>query len=579
MKITCESCSAKYTIADDKVRGRKVKIRCKGCGTPIVVDGKQPGSAETDEEVSTDSDVPAALDAAPAASAPAGSSPRASSPSASTPLAGNDVDGSVNLSDTDQRTLTTQQIVEAWQSGVLNADAFVWREGQADWLPILECADLAPKLVSSPSAGGANGGGTPGATSSSAGSAAATRPAASGAARVAPRRNQAVHDLFAGLESAGADGEELATSAPVLPQAGSVRPPADDRMTGARNENSVLFSLDALKAGFSGAPAKVEPATAKERSRPSTANASDDPFGMGAPNSVAGMGGSNPLFSFSDNQALLTAPPPPPQPPPRPVQAVPSGAPAHAEAPRSKKTLVALAAGAVALLAAGLVLGIGLAGDDDETKAAAVASEEARAKEQSQSEESASAEARKKDEEAKAEAAKAETAKAEEAKAQEAKAEAAKGEAAKGDANSAGRPGTEQSAGKSSTATPAGGKTEPVSSTRKEATKETSTKKEEPKVAAAAGAGDQPFSKGAAVAALTAAASQSASCKKLGGPTGTGKVTVTFAPSGRVTAANVSGPPFAGTSVGGCVASVFRKAKVPAFTGNALTVSKSFAIR
>ena len=50
MKITCESCSAKYTIADDKVRGRKVKIRCKGCGTPIVVDGQQPTASASNSE-------------------------------------------------------------------------------------------------------------------------------------------------------------------------------------------------------------------------------------------------------------------------------------------------------------------------------------------------------------------------------------------------------------------------------------------------------------------------------------------------------------------------------------------------
>ena len=53
MKIACEACGAKYTIADDKVRGRRVKIRCKGCGTPIVVDGQNGGGpsisdAETD---------------------------------------------------------------------------------------------------------------------------------------------------------------------------------------------------------------------------------------------------------------------------------------------------------------------------------------------------------------------------------------------------------------------------------------------------------------------------------------------------------------------------------------------------
>jgi hypothetical protein len=55
-------------------------------------------------------------------------------------------------------------------------------------------------------------------------------------------------------------------------------------------------------------------------------------------------------------------------------------------------------------------------------------------------------------------------------------------------------------------------------------------------------------------------------------------VQVTFATSGRVTTANVAGPPFGGTSVGGCVAGIFRKARIPAFSGNPVTVSKSFSI-
>jgi hypothetical protein len=54
---------------------------------------------------------------------------------------------------------------------------------------------------------------------------------------------------------------------------------------------------------------------------------------------------------------------------------------------------------------------------------------------------------------------------------------------------------------------------------------------------------------------------------------------VTFATSGRVTSANVTGGSFAGTSVGGCVAGVFRKARIPAFTGNPVTVSKSFSVK
>jgi len=45
-----------------------------------------------------------------------------------------------------------------------------------------------------------------------------------------------------------------------------------------------------------------------------------------------------------------------------------------------------------------------------------------------------------------------------------------------------------------------------------------------------------------------------------------------------VTTANVTGAPFGGTPVGGCVANVFRRAKIPAFSGDAVTVSKSFTI-
>lgn len=85
------------------------------------------------------------------------------------------------------------------------------------------------------------------------------------------------------------------------------------------------------------------------------------------------------------------------------------------------------------------------------------------------------------------------------------------------------------------------------------------------------------FDRAAAVTALGSAATSAQSCKMLGGPTGTGQAMVTFAPSGRVTSASVSGD-FAGSTVGGCVARLFRNARVPAFSGEAVTVKKSFSI-
>ena len=44
MKIECDKCGAKYSIADDKVRGKTFKIRCKKCSNVIIVRDKAGGA-------------------------------------------------------------------------------------------------------------------------------------------------------------------------------------------------------------------------------------------------------------------------------------------------------------------------------------------------------------------------------------------------------------------------------------------------------------------------------------------------------------------------------------------------------
>ena len=120
MKISCQACGTKYTIADDKIRGRKVRVRCKSCSTPIVVDTAQ---AEADAQ-------------AEAAAAASGGSPDAgAAPDAGDPW-------TVNLSDTEQRTMTTEEIVTGYHSGTVTDDAFAWKEGMDDWVPLLEVPEL-----------------------------------------------------------------------------------------------------------------------------------------------------------------------------------------------------------------------------------------------------------------------------------------------------------------------------------------------------------------------------------------------------------------------------------------------------
>ena len=545
MKVTCQACSAQYTIADDKVKGRKVKIRCKACQTPIVVDGQNP---PTEAPSTGFSEAPPALD-----------------PFAPETALATDADvWNVNLSDTDSRTMTTAEVIEGFRSGLVTTDAFVWKDGMGDWLPIMDCVELAP-LLSGPTAPPAPvAGQTPLAPAVAPAATPAAKvggipnlsaPGAIGgalAARAASAKASAGADLFGDIDAAGSEGEDvdLNTSARTVPTApGSTA--YDDKPTGQRNENSVLFSLDALKAGFvGGAPAvaeKAKPAAPKPGApgapRPTQPSNPDDPFGMGASAGIAGIGaGGNPLFSLNANQALLTAPAPPePKPIPVPTYSAAAGtAPGGMDA-KTKKLVMLGGAGAGALIL--LLLGMLMFGSNktDATADAAKAEAALSAKQDEKKPEE-------KKEEPKAEPKKEEPAPA--ASADEKKPDEAKTEPAKADA----------------TKTSTGHATAPT----------TAKKPEEPVAAGPSTA--PPFSKASAISALGGAAGSAGACKKAGGPTGVGKVQVTFAPSGRVTSATVMGPPFAGTAVGGCVAGAFRRAKVPAFSGNPVTVSKSFAI-
>lgn len=506
MKVSCQACGAKYTIADDKVRGRKVKIRCKSCGTPMVVDGQ--------------SDAPEAAAPASASGGPASSKGAATS-------------WSVNLSDTDQRTMTTDEIVAAWKTGELTSDAFVWKDGMADWIAILDSEELKPLLSNAPAATGS-------AAATPFGSSVAPAPAAS--ARLAGGRGAGV-DLFELSNNRATEEEEIATSAPALPTAGSTAYD-DGKLTGARNENSVLFSLDALKSGMpteskkGGAPARKAPA----------APMGSDPFAM----SPADTGSGNALFSLNANQALLTAPAPPEPPPPR-VSA--SGA---VVAQPMNKLLVYGGGGAAAVILLLLGLLLGRSGNQPVPSADASAKENAAATTSAEPEKKAEA----KPEEKPAESAQAATSAA---------AAPSAAPAATGTTTATASPSTKVAATTTTTHTPA-------TSSGSTASKEKEKTPAKPAEETMPSVGSSPFSVSAAQVALTQAATNAGSCAKPAGPTGSGKVQVTFATSGRVTTATVMGPPFAGTPVGGCVAGVFRKARIPAFAGNPVTVSKSFAI-
>jgi hypothetical protein len=83
------------------------------------------------------------------------------------------------------------------------------------------------------------------------------------------------------------------------------------------------------------------------------------------------------------------------------------------------------------------------------------------------------------------------------------------------------------------------------------------------------------FSTDAAHSALEDAAARAATCRDNETEAGAVRVAVTFVPSGQATVAVVESGPVRGTPVGSCVASKFRTAKVPPFSGPKVTVHKT----
>jgi predicted Zn finger-like uncharacterized protein len=248
VKISCPACAAKYSIADEKVQDKLAKIRCRKCGTTIVIDGKvSPPNVYAGEAGASHTDSTAVSDpGAAATSAPAGAG-----------------EYSVDFGDNDQRTMSVADLVAAYNAGHVTAETFVWADGMADWQPLGQVSAIVDALhaASAPQAAAAPAAAPVAAAAASAPmlqssdfaapaptpwEASAAQPAAEvpSASRAAARPGGgrgSTADLFGAYETAGGEAD-VTTSA----RDSATSAPAAGATTGARNESSVLFSLSAL---------------------------------------------------------------------------------------------------------------------------------------------------------------------------------------------------------------------------------------------------------------------------------------------------------------------------------------------
>jgi len=231
MKIVCDSCGTKYSISDDKVRGKVFKIRCKKCSHIIVVRGTNEATASATPAV-------AATNGAPSAAADAGWHL----------VVDGDQVGPVPESDIRGRI----------ERGEINAETYVWKEGFADWLKLSAIPEFASLVT--PAEPGVFADGTGSGAVNGDGAAAHAPAAGGGLFGTAPAADDA--DVFGGLASAASkrSGDLFASPIATKPAADESRWPAAsaspaghdggrvENLTGQRHENSVLFSLSNLQS-------------------------------------------------------------------------------------------------------------------------------------------------------------------------------------------------------------------------------------------------------------------------------------------------------------------------------------------
>lgn len=555
MKISCQSCGAKYNIADEKVRGKIVKIACKKCGARIEIDGREPAEQAQDQDETRVFDQ--------AAVPP---------PAADTWTA--------SIDDNDQREVTTAQLAELVQQGTVTGDTFVWRDGMGDWqaardvaaLASLFSAPAAPAAPAFPSepptaayqavqhdlppAGPVGGGyGSPSIETSQ-------------PARLGGSRRGGV-DLFAS-QTSEPEQDDVATSAPAGGGmfGAAAAAPAGGKPIGARNENSVLFSLSALTASGPAPTAAAGP-TEDEKSglidiqklaaaaKPG-GGAKDDRAKL---DDIMNLGGGGAFGSALG--APILAPPP---------AAALAEAPAAAEEKKGgNKGLIIAMGGIVALLLVAVIILLVMKKDGGE-----VAKNDEKGG--SKTEEKGGGD--KKPEKKEPAAGGTETAAA---AGTDTPPDPAGGPIGKpGGKAPAG--GTAAAAGGTAAAKPtatAGGTAAPTAATgTSPGTKCTSldcmmggsAAKDPPKPAPTpAPTGGAEFDKGAAKSSLGAIPYKDC------GSGGAGKVTVTFAPSGGVSSAVVTAGEYDGATKS-CIQNRFKGAKVPAFSGDPKPVGWSISL-
>ncbi len=257
MKIVCDSCGAKYSIADEKVAGKIFKIRCKKCSSVLEVRGDQ-NNANAGNEQSATSD------------------------------RGGEATWYIVVDGEQKGPLAPIDLSQLFAKGSVGLESYVWNEGFDDWRVASDVPEIAQLF------GGAASRAKPqAATDDTLGFGTGGDLFGNNDGREPTSEIDTNSSMFAGFDEsptptpAGVGGPPMAAASPDAGASlggGSMGGTEPQRMTGQRNENSVLFSLSNLQqlASRGGSPAESAAMVSQPPSASLGAQSAPPPSGEGS---------------------------------------------------------------------------------------------------------------------------------------------------------------------------------------------------------------------------------------------------------------------------------------------------------
>jgi predicted Zn finger-like uncharacterized protein len=174
LNFSCNQCQRRYSIADEKVRGKTVKVRCKNCQNVISVEGPPLEVEESTRVVSladverlreqdrslAEEEEAAAVGStavAQAEPAPGEQSPWDDEPTRTMPLQETGTPWFAMVRGKQEGPLEESTLRELMSSGAITPRTYFWQQGMADWkrgadIPelVLLFAEVAPQAAPSP---------------------------------------------------------------------------------------------------------------------------------------------------------------------------------------------------------------------------------------------------------------------------------------------------------------------------------------------------------------------------------------------------------------------------------------------